>query len=136
VGVSADVISRCSESEEHQMLGSRVDELAARICTDPHETIRAKQMLDSLYQQGQLTFEHQVDLLLLLMRMYAASLARLKHDQIDAKATHIELASQRLKTLTDATIERCERDISFSHDPSLGALLDSTTCRLGCQLLE
>jgi hypothetical protein len=70
------------------------------------------------------------------MRMYAASLTRLEHDQIHAKATHIELASQRLKTLTDATVEGCKRDIRLSHDPSLGALLDSTTCRLGCQLLE
>jgi len=122
MGISTDVIPRSSKSEQYQTLRSRVDELAAHICTNPRQPIWAKHVLDSLYQQRQLTFEHQVDLLLLLVRMYATPLARLKHDQIHAKAAHVELASQRLETLADATVEGCKRDIRLSHDASIGRL--------------
>ncbi len=77
-------------------------------------------MLNALNEQGQLTLEYEVDLLLLLVRMYASPLTRLKHNQVHPKGARTQLSSQRLEALATTTIKRGECDVKLSHRASIG----------------
>jgi hypothetical protein len=77
-------------------------------------------VLDTLNEQGQLTLEHEIDLLLLLMRMYAPPLVRLEHDQVHPKGAHTQLAPQRLEALATITVKGGKGDVKLSHRASIG----------------
>ncbi len=117
--IAPGVVSRSTKSEQNKPLCSRVDELAAHRRSDPHQPILAKDVLDALDQQGQLTLEHEKDLLLLLVRVYTPPLARLEHDQVHPKSVQAQLAAQWLETLVASAIEHSELDIGLSHRASI-----------------
>lgn len=120
MGISPDVLARAAECDQDEASGSCVDELAAHRRTHPHQTVGTEHVLDSLDQQRQLTLENEVDLLLVLMRMYASSLARLEHDQVDPEAAHLQLAPQSLEALAAVAIELGERYVGLGHGASIG----------------
>jgi hypothetical protein len=76
-------------------------------------------VLGAFNQQGQLTLEHEVDLLLVLMRVDAPPLAGLEHDEVHPEGAHAQLAPQRLETLAAVAIERTERDVRIGHRASI-----------------
>jgi uncharacterized protein len=122
VRVATDVLPRSTEGQQDQTLGSRVDELAAGAGAHTPETVGAEHMLDALHDQRQLTLEHEVHLLLVLVRVNATPLARLEDDQVDAEPVHPELPAQRLEALADVTVELGERDVELHHGAIIGAL--------------
>jgi hypothetical protein len=113
------VVTRSAEGEQDDAVRSCVDELAAHCWADPHQMVWGKHVIDAFNQQRQLTLEHQVDLLLTLMRMDAPPLARLEHDHVHPERAHIQLAPQRLETLAAVTIKRRERDVRVGHRASI-----------------
>jgi hypothetical protein len=111
VAVASGMLARSTQREQHETLGSRVYELAAHRRTNPHHTVESKDMLGALDEQGQLTFEHEINLILALVRVYSPPLAGLKHDQVHPKSAYAQLTAQRLKTLVAIAIERGEGDV-------------------------
>lgn len=120
MGVSTDVLAGSPQGEHHKAPWSGVDELAAHGSTHPHHAVWAKHMLNALHEQAQLALQHDVDLVLLLMRMNTPALAGLEHDQIHAKRAHAELAAQRLEALAAVAIESGERNLRVGHHLSIG----------------
>ncbi len=115
MAIPADVIAGSAERDQHDALRSCVDELAAHLGADPHQVVAAKDVLDALHQQRQLTLEDEVDLLLVAMRVYASALTGLEHEQVDAEAVHAQLAAQGLEALAAVAIELGERYVRFGH---------------------
>src|SRR6201999_3651537 len=90
--VAADVLAVASEGEHHQALVAEVHELAALGGPDAHQLAASQQVLLAVLEdQCELALEHEVDLLLLEVRVHAAALARLEGDQVDAEARHAQL---------------------------------------------
>ena len=74
----------CTDKQD-EALRPRVHELATHCWADPHEAVWTKQVLGALDEEGQLALEYEVDLLLILMRVDASTLAGLEHDEVHAE---------------------------------------------------
>jgi hypothetical protein len=94
------VITVTAQRQQNEALRSRVHELPTHFWRDADEVVTAENVLDPLNQQGQLTLEYQVYLLLVLVSVDPQSLARLEQHEIHPKGMHTERAPQRMKALT------------------------------------
>lgn len=104
-----------AQGEQEQALSSSVHELAAHRRTYPGQMTWPKHVLNALDEQRQLALEHEIDLFLALMRMYAPSLSRLKRHQVNPEGAHAELSSQRLEALIAIAIQHGKRDVGLGH---------------------
>jgi hypothetical protein len=114
------VLAGAAERQQDKALGARVDELAAHTGRDAHCALGVEHVLDALDHQRQLTGEHEIDLLLAVVRVDAPTLARREQQQVDAEGAHAELATQRLKALRLLVVECRECDVVVSHRASIG----------------
>lgn len=85
MAVSTHVVSGSAQGKQDEALRPRVHELATHRWADPHEAVWTKQVLGALDEEGQLALEYEVDLLLILMRVDASTLAGLEHDEVHAE---------------------------------------------------
>ncbi len=129
--VATDVLAGAAERQQHEPLGSGVDELAADTWRHTRDTPLAEHVLDALDDQRQLAGEHQVDLFLVLMGVNARTLARRQQDQVDPERVDAQLAAQALKALPVLVVERCEGHVAVAHRTSIGQGARRTTATAG-----
>lgn len=109
------MLIRSAERKHDKAAGTAVDQLSAEFGGDPDELSGVKVGPLAFDDQVQLAFEHQVDLLLMLVSVNPAPLARLEHDLIDSKSRHPQLATQRDEAIRAGRIEACSCD-ALLHD--------------------
>jgi hypothetical protein len=76
-----------------------VHQLSPDCRPDTHHLVRAEAVLHPLDEKREHAAEHQVDLLLMLVCVNAAALARLQHDEVHTEAVNSQLAPERLEAL-------------------------------------
>jgi hypothetical protein len=109
------MLAVAAKREQDESLPSAVDQLAAHRRSDPHELPASEVMLGLLDPEGQLTLQHEIDLLLALVRVYAPALARLEDDEVHPEGADPEFPAQRLQALIGIGFKRCEGEIAVGH---------------------
>jgi hypothetical protein len=114
--VAANVLLGSAERDEEQRLAVPVHELAPDVGRDAGELAAPQLALLALDGERERALEHEVDLLLALVTVDAAALARAQADEVEAERADPELLAQPLEAVLALGIDRCERD-SCLHGP-------------------
>jgi hypothetical protein len=99
LAVAAGVLAVATDCEQHETFWTAVHELAAHLRRHADELAAGEHRLLALDQERERPLEHQIDLLLALVTMDAAALARLEHDEVHAECRHAELPAKRREAL-------------------------------------
>src|SRR6185369_6100277 len=83
-----------ADGKQVQRAGPAVDQLALDARGDADDLAALERRLLALDEQGERPLEHEVDLLLALVRVDAPALARVQHDLVEAEARDAELGAQ------------------------------------------
>ncbi len=76
-------------------------------------------MCDAVHEQHELPLEHEVDLLLALVRVDAPALPRGEHDQVHPEGLDAELGAEPLEALPRVAVEDREGEVGVGHAGSL-----------------
>jgi hypothetical protein len=113
--VAADVLVRAAGRQDEQRLAVAVEQLAADVGRDAGQLTALQLARLALDDERECALEDDVDLLLALVPVDAAALARPEPQQVQAERAHAELLPQPLEPIIAAGIEPGERHAVF-HD--------------------